>query len=148
MAQLIVLGRDLRSLSRRKILVWFAQFIVTTGNWLRPSFVCSAFAELRLHFPCSQELMSRPQFNVATSFLLRRHSVVSIIRACCDSKLLGCLFSCRAVEFRSRPSIFFAQCNSCRDLKSMLRQSLLPIQSQPHFLVLTVPFNFLFLVAT
>ena len=142
MTQLIVLGRDLKSLPRRKIMVWLAQSVVTAGNLLRPSFVCSAFAELRLHFPCSQELMSRPQFNVATSFLLRCHSVVSSIHAGRDSKLLGCLFSYRDVEFRSRPSIFFALCNSCHNLKIMSRQSLLSIQSQPHFLVSIFHFNF------
>ena len=62
MAQLTVLSCDLRSLSRCEILVWFVQSVVTAGNWLRPSFICSAFAKLRLHFSCSQELMSRPLF--------------------------------------------------------------------------------------
>ena len=85
--------------------------------------------------------MSQPQFNVATSFLLRRHSVVSSLHVGHDSKLLSCLFSCHDVEFRSRPSIFSAQCNSYYDLKSMSRQSLLPIQSQSHFSVSIVPFN-------
>ena len=66
----------------------------------------------------------------------------------CDSNLLVCLFSCRGVGIRSRPSSFFNHCNSCRDLKSMSRPFFLPIQSQPHFSVTTVPFNFLFLVAT
>ena len=82
------------------------------------------------------------QFDVAISLLLRCHSVVLSLQIGRDSKLLVCLFSYRNVEFRSRPSIFFNHCNSCRDLKSMSRPSLLPIQLQPHFSVSTVPFNF------
>ena len=62
--------------------------------------------------------MSRPRFDVATYFLLRRHSIVLSFQAGRDSKLLVCLFSCRDVEFRSRASIFFNHCNSCRDLKN------------------------------
>ena len=50
--------------------------------------------------------MSRPQFDVATSFLLRRHLVMLSLQAGRDSKLLVCLFSCRDVEFRSQPGIF------------------------------------------
>ena len=76
------------------------------------------------------------------SFMLRHPSVVSNFQAGHDSKLLVCLFSCRDVDIRSRPSIFFNHCNSYRNLKSISRPSLLPIQSQLHFSVLTVSFNF------
>ena len=100
--------------------------------------------------------VSRPRFDVATSsllssslllsnsfsFMLRHPSVVLNFQVGRDSKLLVFLFSCRNVDFRSRPSIFFNHCNSCRDLKIMSRPSLLPILSQPHFSVSTVSFNF------
>ena len=100
--------------------------------------------------------MSRPRLDVVTSFLLSsflpighnfsfmlRHPLVALsFQAGRDLKLLVCLFSYHDVEFKSRPSIFFNHCNSYRDLKSMSRPSLLPIHSQPHFLVSTVPFNF------
>ena len=102
--------------------------------------------------------VSRPRFDVATSFLLsfsllfghsfsfmlRHHSVVLSLQVGRDSKLQVCLFSCRDVDIRSLPSIFFNHCNSCRDLKSMSQPSLLPIQSQPHFSISI----FQFLVAT
>ena len=115
--------------------------------------------------------MSRSQFDVATSlsllllqfcaatsfllssslllghnfsFMLQHHSVVLSFQAGRDSKLLVCLFSCRDVDIRSRPSIFFNHCNSCRDLKSMSRPSLLPIQSQLHFSVSTIPLQFFY----
>ena len=100
--------------------------------------------------------VSRPRFDVPTSFLLssslllghsfsfmlRHPSVVLNFKVGRDSKLLVCLFSCPNVDIRLRPSIFFNHCNSCRNLKSMSRPSLLPIQSQPHFSVSTVSFNF------
>ena len=100
--------------------------------------------------------VSRPRFNVATSFMLsaslilghgfsfrlRHHSVVLSLQAGRDSNLLVCLFSCRNVDIRSRPSSFFNHCNSCRDLKSMSRPFFLPIQSQPHFSVSTVSIQF------
>ena len=100
--------------------------------------------------------LSRPRFNVVTSFMLlsslllchsfsfmlQHPSVVLNFQESHDSKLLVCLFSCRDVDIRSRPSIFFNHSNSCRDLKSMSQPSLLPIQSQPHFSVSTVSFNF------
>ena len=38
MAQLTILGRNLKSLSRHKILVWFVQSVMTAGHWLQPSF--------------------------------------------------------------------------------------------------------------
>ena len=86
--------------------------------------------------------MLRPRFDVTTSFLfssslllvhsfsfmLRHPSVVLNFQAGRDSKLLVFLFSCRDVDIRSRPSIFFNHCNSWHDLKSMSRPSLLPIQ--------------------
>ena len=111
---------------------------------------------LRPPFSCFQELVLRPQTDVATSlsfvilfaswsqllFHVATSLVVLSFQAGHESKLLVCLFSCRDVNIRSRPSIFFNHCNSCRDLKSMLRPSFLPIQSQPHFSVSTVPFNF------
>ena len=107
-----------------------------------------------LCFYCNS--VSRPQKYVATSFLLssflllghsfsfmlQHHLVVLSFQAGRDSKLLICLFSCRNMDIRSQPSIFFNHCNSCHDLKSMPRPSLLPIQSQPHFLVSTVPLQF------
>ena len=79
--------------------------------------------------------LSRPRFDVATSFLLsaslllgrsfsfklRHHLVVLSLQAGRDSKLLVCLFSYRDVDIRSRPSSFFNHFNSCRDLKSMSR---------------------------
>ena len=100
--------------------------------------------------------LSRPRFDVATSFLLsaslilfhrfsfrlRHHSVVLSLQASCDSNVLVCLFSCRNVDIRSRPSSFFNHCNSCCDLKSMSQPFFLPIQSQPHFLVSTVSIQF------
>ena len=100
--------------------------------------------------------VSRPRFDVETSFLLssslllghsfsfmlRHPSIVLNFQAGRDSKLLVYLFSCRNVDIRSQLSIFFNHCNTCRDLKSMSRPSLLPIQSKPHFLVSIVPFNF------
>ena len=70
------------------------------------------------------DLMTRPHFcfhpicfSVTTPlFMLRRHSVVLNLRAGRDSSFLVCLFSCRDVVIRSRPSSFFNQCNSYRDL--------------------------------
>ena len=100
--------------------------------------------------------VSRPRFDVASSFLLstslilghnfsfrlRHHSVVLSLQAGRDSNLLVCLFSCRDVGIRSRPSSFLNHCNSCRDLKSMSRPFFLPIQLQPHFSVSTVSIQF------
>ena len=100
--------------------------------------------------------VSRPRFDVATSFLLsyslilshgfslrlRHHSVVLSLLAGRDSNLLVCLFSGRDVDIRSRPSNFFNHCNSCRDLKSMSRPLFLPIQLQPHFSVSTISIQF------
>ena len=74
--------------------------------------------------------VSRPQFDVATSFMLsaslllgcsfffrlRHLSVVLSLQAGRDSTLLICLFSCRDMVIRLRPSSFFNQCNSCRNL--------------------------------
>ena len=79
--------------------------------------------------------VSRPRFDVVMSFLLstslllghrfsfrlRHHSVVLSLQAGHDSKLPVCLFPCRDVDIRSRPSNFFNHYNSCRDLKSMSR---------------------------
>ena len=92
--------------------------------------------------------VSRPRFNVATSFMLstslllgrslffrlRHHSTVLSLQAGRDSKLLVCMFSCRDVDIRSRPNSFFNHCNSCRDLKSM---------SRPFFSSHPVPTSFL-----
>ena len=75
---------------------------------------------------------SQPPFHVATSFL------VFCLHASCDSNLLICFFSCHDMGIRSRQGHFFSYCNSCRDLKSMLRPFFLQILSQPHFLVTTV----------
>ena len=100
--------------------------------------------------------VSRPRFDVATSFLLsaslllshnfsfklQHHSVVLSLQAGRHSKLLVYLFSCHDIGIRSRPSSFFKHCNSCRDLKSMSRPFFLPIQSQPHFSVSTVSIQF------
>ena len=100
--------------------------------------------------------VSRPRFDVATSFLLstslilgrdfsfrlRHHSVVLSHQVGRNSNLLVFLFSCRDVDIRSRPSSFFNHCNSCRDLKSMPRPFFLPIQLQPHFSVSTVSIQF------
>ena len=100
--------------------------------------------------------MSRPRFDVVTSFLLsaslllghsfsfrlQHHSVVLSLQAGRDSNLLVYLFSYRGVNIRSRPSSFFNHYNSCRDLKSMSRPLFLPIQSQPHFSVSTVFIQF------
>ena len=99
--------------------------------------------------------VSRPRFDVATSFLLssslllghsfsfmlQHPSVVLNFQVGHDSKPLVCLFSCRDVDIRLRPSIFFNHYNSFCDLKSMSRPSL-PILLQPHFSVSTVSFNF------
>ena len=76
------------------------------------------------------------------SFRLRHHSVVLSLQTGRDSNLLVCLFSCRDVDIRSRPSSFFNHRNSCRDLKSTSRPFFLPIQSQPHFSVSTVFIQF------
>ena len=104
--------------------------------------------------PCSFCLycisVSRPRFDVATSFLLsasliyghdfsfrlRHHSVVLSLQAGHDSNLSVCLFSCRDVDIRSRLNSFFNHCNSCRD------HFFLPIQSQPHFSVSTISIQF------
>ena len=99
-------------------------------------------------FSCFKEFVSRPQFDVATwlflpllnfcvttsfllsasliighdfSFRLRHHSIVLSLQAGRVSNLLVCLFSCRDVDNRPRPSSFFNHCNSCCDLKSMSR---------------------------
>ena len=107
-------------------------------------------------FSCFQELVSRPRFDVATSFLfstslilghsfffrLRHHSVVLSLQAGRDSNLLVYLFSCRDIDIRSRPGSFFNHYNSCHDLKSMSRPFFLPIQLQPHFLVSTISIQF------
>ena len=81
MAQLVVLGRDLKSLLRCKILVWFVQYVVTAGNWLRPSFICSAFAELRpdvfyrdLFFQLQVDLWSQHEFFVVTMLVVSTES--------------------------------------------------------------------------
>ena len=100
--------------------------------------------------------VSQPRFDAVTSFLLssslilghsfsfrlRHHSIVLSLQAGCDSNLLVCLFSCRDVDIRSRPSIFFNHCNSYRELKSMSRPFFSLIQSQPHFSVSTDSIQF------
>ena len=72
----------------------------------------------------------RPRFDVPTSFLLsaslllcrsfffrlQHLSVVLSLQVGCDSTLLVFLFSCRDVVIKLRPSSFFNQCNSYRDL--------------------------------
>ena len=110
--------------------------------WLRPPFSC--FQELvrdlnSMSRPGSLYLyyisVSRPRFDVATSFLLsaslllghnfsfrlQHHSIVLSLQPGRDSKLLVCLFSCCDVDIRLRPSSFFNHCNSCRNLKCMSR---------------------------
>ena len=97
----------------------------------------------------------RPRFNVATSFLLstslilghsfsfrlRHHSVVLSLQAGHDSNLPVCCLLVTTWAL-GQPSSFFNHCNSCRDLKSMLRPFFLPIQSQPHFSVFTISIQF------
>ena len=77
----------------------------------------------------------------APLFTLRRHLVVSIQQEGRDSTLLVCLFSCRDVVIRLRPSSFFNQYNSCCELKSMSRPDcssfLLKYLSRPQFHVVT-----------
>ena len=88
---------------------------------------------LRPHF-CCQLLCF---LVTAPLFMLRRHSVVLSLQEGHDSTLLVCLFSCRDVVIRSRPSNFFNQCNSFRNLKSMSRPDcsyfLLKYLSRPQF---------------
>ena len=125
---------------------------LVSRNWCRDLNLMSRPHSLCLY--CIS--VSRPRFDVATSFLLssslllghnfsfmlRHPSIVLNFQAGSDSKMLVCLFSCCNVDIRSRLSIFFNHCNSCRYLKSMSRPSLLFIQSQPHFSISTVSFNF------
>ena len=93
--------------------------------------------------------MSRPHFCcqplcflvTAPLFMLRCHSVVLSLQEGRNSTLLVCLFSCHDMVNRSRPSNFFNQCNSCRDLKSMSRPDcssfLLKYLLRPQFHVAT-----------
>ena len=103
-----------------------------------------------LHFCVATSIRCRDIILLSTSLLLshnfsfklRHHLVVLSLQAGRNSNLLVCLFSCRDVDIRSRPSIFFNHYNSCRDLKSMSQPFFLPIQSQPHFSVSTVFIQF------
>ena len=109
---------------------------------MRPLVATSLFLFLGIGVATSLLLSSSLLLSHNFSFMLRHPSLVLSFQAGRDSKLLVCLFSCRDVDIRSRLSIFFNHCNSFRDLRSMSRPSLLPIQSQPHFSISTVPFNF------
>ena len=82
-------------------------------------------------FLCSDlESMSRPLFCCDVIQLpLAFEQVVT-------QNMLLCLFSCHDQVFSLITAILVATS------KSMSRPSLLPIQSQPHFSVSTVPFNF------
>ena len=116
--------RDLSSMSRSNSLCLYyicvsqPRFDVATSFLLSASLLlgCSFSFRLRHHsVVLSLSLLLGCNF----SFRLRHHSVVLSLQAGRDSKLLVCLFSCRNVDIRSRPSSFFNHCNSCRDLKSM-----------------------------
>ena len=118
---------------------------------LRPQFdVATWLFPPLLHFCVVTSIRCRDIISVVSlfnschsfSFRLRHHSVVLSLQAGRDSNLLVCLFSCRDMDIRLRPSSFFNHCNSCRDLKSMSRPLFLPIQSQPHFSVSTVSIQF------
>ena len=104
---------------------------LVSRNWSRDLNSMSRPDSLCLYYI----FVSRPRFDVATSFLLsaslllghsfffrlRHLSVVLSLQAGRDSTLLVCLFSCCDVVIRLRRSSFFNKCNSCRDLKSMSR---------------------------
>ena len=90
----------------------------------------------RHHFYC------QPLCFLCSFFLKLRHLLVVLsLQAGRDSTLLVCLFSCHKVVIKLRPSSFFNQCNSCRDLKSMSRLDcssfLLKYMSRPQFHVAT-----------
>ena len=105
---------------------------LVSRNWCRDLNSMSRPDSFCLHYIS----MSRPRFDVATSFLLstflllgrnfffrlRHLSVVLSLQAGRDSTLLVCLFSYRDVVIRLRPSSFFisaipvATSKVCRDL--------------------------------
>ena len=101
------------------------------------AFLCRDLDSMSQPHFCCQPLY----FLVTTLFMLRRHSVVLSLREGRDSTLLVFLFSCHDVVIRLRPSNFFNQCNSCRDLKSMSRSDcysfLLKYLPRPQFHVTT-----------
>ena len=104
---------------------------LVSRNWCRDLNSMSRPDSLCLYYIS----VSRPRLDVATSFLLspslllgrsfffrlRHLSFVLSLQASRDSTLLVCLFSCRDVVIKLRPSSFFNQYNSCRNLKSMWR---------------------------
>ena len=107
---------------------------LVSRNWCRDLNSMSRSDSLCLYYI----FVSQPRFDVATSFMLstslllgrsfsfrlRHHSVVLSLQAGRDSKLLVCLFFCRDVDIRSRPSNFFlTTSNVCRDLNSYVTTS-------------------------
>ena len=106
-------------------------FFLFPGFGVATSILChdltfSAFTALLCRY---LDLMSRPHFccqplcflATAPIFMLRRHYVILSLHESRDSTLLVYLFSCRDVVIRLRPSNFFNQCNSCRELKNTSR---------------------------
>ena len=86
---------------------------------------------------CLLHSVSRPQFDVATSFLLPvTDSWSQLPFSCCDSKLFVFSLSCRGMGFRSRPNRFFSLLKFMSRPQKHVATSFLPILSQPHFLVL------------
>ena len=74
MVQLTVLGRDFKSLSRRKVLVWSIQSVVTVGTGCNLLSLVPAIVELRPNVFCHNlflqlqvDLWSRHKFLVISS---------------------------------------------------------------------------------
>ena len=74
MAQLTVLGRDFKSLSQRKVLVWFVQSVVTVGTGCNLLSLVPSIAKLEpnvfrrnLFLQFEVDLWSRHKFLVVSS---------------------------------------------------------------------------------
>ena len=80
MAQLTVLGRDFKSLSQRKVLVWSVQSVVTAGTG------CNLLSLVRAIVELQPDVLCRNLFLQLQVDLWSRHKflVVSSDISCCD----------------------------------------------------------------
>ena len=80
MAQLTVLGRDLRSLSRHHVCSGSVKFVMTSGNWSQPSFqFVLAIVESRPNVFCCDRFLLFLAIDVATTLSCRDLAVLSFV---------------------------------------------------------------------
>ena len=130
------------------------QFHVATSFWLLAMLI---FVETMFFIPfnkfyvaiwlscCLLHSVSRPQFDVATSFLLSTtYSWSQLPFSFCDLKLFVFSLSCHDMGFRSLSNRFFSLMKFMSQPQKHVATSFLLILSQPHFLVTTVSSQFSF----